>query len=85
MISGDGCFCVFKQEAQASGCFAFTAHTAEPGGNNPEVLNGVLTCVSTGLLKVEQYLSMMDLAKKGCGRIATFAQLSLQKAFQNRT
>ena len=72
------------QAAQATGCFAFTASVVEPGEQSPKVGNGVLTCFSTGLMKTNQYLSMMDLARKGCERIGAFAHLSLQKAFESR-
>ncbi|BDA40664.1 Exosome complex exonuclease RRP46 homolog [Coccomyxa sp. Obi] len=70
--------------ARATGCFAFPASVKEPGGKIVTLADGLLTCVSTGLMKTQDYLSMLDLAKKGCERVAAFAKLSLDKAFQSR-
>ena len=49
-----------------------------------KLADGLLTCVSIGPMKTQEYLSMLDLAKKGCERVAAFAKLSLDRAFQSR-
>lgn len=75
--------CCGMQAARATGCFAFSASVREPGGT-VKLADGLLTCVSAGPMKTQGYLSMLDLAKKGCERVAAFAKLSLEKAFQGR-
>jgi hypothetical protein len=70
------------QAAQTNGCFAFTAHKEQPGAKEASVAEGVLTCECTGRMSMEQYLAMLELARKACARVAAFSRAGLEKAFQ---
>ena len=64
------------------GCFAFTARREDPGAQEPSVSEGVLTCECNGTMSMDEYMAMLQLARQGCERVAAFARLSLEKAFQ---
>lgn len=70
------------QEAQALGSFAFCA-TGELTDQGSKVVTsqGVLVSSVHGSLEVQQYLTMLELARQGCQRVAEFAKLSLDKVF----
>ncbi|DBA99800.1 hypothetical protein WJX82_010461 [Trebouxia sp. C0006] len=71
-----------EQEAQAFGCFAFCA-TGELTEQGRKVVTsqGVLISSVHGCLDVQEYLTMLELARQGCQRISEFAKLSLDKVF----
>ena len=71
------------QAARSNGCFAFTAHQEQLGGEGePCVAEGVLTCEAAGSMTMDEYLSMLGITRRACVRIAAFNRTGLEKVFQ---
>lgn len=71
-----------EQDAQATGCFAFCARgELSEQGSKVVMHNGVLLSSIHGVLDTKQYLTMLELAKQGCQRVAEFHKLSLDRVF----
>jgi hypothetical protein len=73
---------LFMQGAQAFGCFAFCA-AGELTEQGRKVVTSQRVLISSvhGCLDVQEYLTMLELARQGCQRISEFAKLSLDKVF----
>lgn len=70
------------QDALAIGCFAFCA-SGELTGTGSMLVTSEAVLVSSihGSMDVQQYLTMHELSRQGCQRIAEFTRLSLDKVF----
>ena len=72
----------FLQDALAIGCFAFCASgELTDTGSRLVTSEAILVSSIHGSMDTQQYLTMLELARHGCQRIAEFTQLSLDKVF----
>ncbi|KAL3154233.1 hypothetical protein ABBQ32_013735 [Trebouxia sp. C0010 RCD-2024] len=71
-----------EKDALAVGSFAFCASgELIDNGRRLETSEAILVSSIHGSMDIQQYLTMLELARQGCQRIAEFTRLSLDKVF----